>query len=105
MNADIWKEGNVMILVSSQNSSAGRKTIARKFRDYLTFFQTLLPSFCFPILRILKAVWNITILSVDIFRVSNMMVSAITEGKPCSFVAIEMIARKSIEYKGIFDLF
>ena len=65
-----------------------------------TFFQTLLPSFSFCT-RTLKAVWNITILSVDIFRVSNMMVSAITEDRPCSFVAIEMIARKYNLYLGI----
>ena len=56
MSAGIWKEGNEMILVSSQNSSAGKKMIARKFtKNYLTFFQTLLPSFSFCT-RILKAV-------------------------------------------------
>ena len=56
MSAGIWKEGNEMILVSSQNSSAGKKMTARKFtKNYLKLFQTLLPSFSFCT-RILKAV-------------------------------------------------
>ena len=101
MSAGIWKEGNGMILVSSQNSSAGKKMIARKLtKNYQTIFQTLLPSFSFCT-RILKAVWNITTLSVDIFRASNTMVSVITEDKPCSFVATGMIAREYIHYLGI----
>ena len=101
MSAGIWKEGNEMILVSSQNSSAGKKMTARKFtKNYLKLFQTLLPSFSFCT-RILKAVWNITILSVDIFRASNTMVSVITEDRPCSFVAIGMIAREYIQFLGI----
>ena len=100
MNANIWKEGNEMTLVSSQNSFVVRKTIARKFKNYSAILsQTLLPSFSFCT-RILKAVWVITILSVVIFRGSNTMASAITEDRPCSFVAIEMSARKYYLYLG-----
>ena len=47
MNASIWKEGNVMILVSSQNSSAGKKTIARKFKKLFDILSNTLAFFLF----------------------------------------------------------